>query len=338
MPLSCLTEKQDMSYATAQRMCNSRKSVIRKIARLFVPKRYRPSVKKWILSLLGVCPELSSAAFAAVYCGSNRIMAFHPRTEFMYLDANDLSVTPRIIINNYERHVTRALGALVRPGFVVVECGANQGFHTLSMAILVGPGGRILAFEPDPRNLKVLKDNIRTHYLDATVTVIPKAACNENGPLPFFRGKSGAQSSLLPLRADAGPWASCYFSEQEARIEVEGTRVSAELAERGLIPDLIRLDVEGAEPMALEGMWDHLENIPHIVVIFEYNPWCIRQGKGWTPEDFINKLSRLGMNFWLIRGEGVLVPSSPEEILATPDYILHDVVACRSPELVKRGQ
>jgi FkbM family methyltransferase len=327
-----------MSCGRFPKDSNAMKAMIRQLGRLVIPKRYRPGVRKWILSLFGMSADPSSPLFSAVYCGDKRILAYHPRTDFMYLDGTDLSITPRVITNNYERHVTKALETLVLPGFVVVECGANQGFHTLSMASMVSPGGRILAFEPDPRSLAVLRDNIRSHYLDSVVTVIPKAACNENQPLFFYCARSGGQSSLFPLRADEGPWASCYSSEQDSRIEVEGATIASVLAEHGLVPDLVRLDVEGAEPMALEGMWEHLENLLDIIVMFEYNPWCIRQGKQTTPEAFIKRLCSIGMQFWRIARDGELVPSEPQEILGIRDFFtVDDFVACRSPKLLQRS-
>lgn len=310
------------------------KNTIRRVARAFVPKQYRPRVKNWIYSLMGGAPAAALQEMAPVYCGNHRIMANHSNMGFMYLDSTDLTVTPGVIMNRYERHVTSALEALVKPGFVVVEGGANQGFHTLTMASLVSPNGRILSFEPDPRNLAVLRDNIRAHCLDAIVTVIPKAAYHENTSISFYCAKSGAQSSVFLLQADTGPWVSCYDPPEDSRIEVEGVTISSVLAEYGLVPDLVRLDVEGAELMALDGMWEHLENRHDIIIVFEYNPWCIKQGWYTTPEDFIRRLSDLGMKFWRIAEFGAFIPSTPAQILAIEDMALSDFVACRSPKLI----
>ncbi len=312
-------------------------SFIKQIGRLMIPKRYRPRVRQWALSLFGIPEEPPWPPFAPVYCGNGRILAYHPKAEFIYLDGADLAITPRVVSNNYERNVTAVLASLVEPGFVVVECGANQGFHTLSMASMVGPAGRILAFEPDPRNLTVLRDNIRSHYLDPVVTVIAKAACHENGPLSFYPAKSGGQSSVFPLWTDVGPWASCYFPDQDQQIEAEGATIASVLSEHGLTPDLVRLDVEGAEPMALAGMWGLLKKIPNIIVVFEYNPWCIKQGGYTEPEAFIKGLHSIGMRFWRIDDSGDLCPSSLQEIAEIPDFDCVDFVACRSPEVLWRA-
>jgi FkbM family methyltransferase len=309
-------------------------SLIRRIGKRFIPKRYRAGVRKWMLSSPGVSEW---SMFAPVYCGHGRILAYHPKAEFIYLDAADLSITPRVVSNNYETDVTRALASLVLPGFVVVECGANQGFHTLSMAIMVGQKGRILAFEPDPRNLDVLRDNVTSHYMDHIVTVIAKAACHQNGPLSFYPARSGGQSSLFPLRTHVGPWASCYFPDQNQRIEVEGATIASALSEYGLVPDLVRLDVEGAEPMALDGMWGLLEKIPNIIVMFEYNPWCINQGGYTDPKAFIKSLRSIGMRFWRIGYGGKLLLSSAQQIIEIPDFECPDFVACRSPEALGRS-
>jgi FkbM family methyltransferase len=306
-------------------------SLVRRAGKLFIPKKYRARVKR-MLSFLGILGKPSWSPFAPVYCGHGRILAHHPKAEFMYLDGADLSITPRIVCNNYETNVTKALAWLLMPGFVVVECGANQGFHTLSMANMVSPGGRILAFEPDPRNLAVLRDNITSHYMDNTVTVIAKAACHQNGPLSFYPAKSGGQSSLFPLGTDAGPWASCYFPDGDQRIEVEGATIASVLSEYGLVPDFIRLDVEGAEPMALDGMWGLLEKIPNIIVMFEYNSWCINRGGYTEPETFIKRLHSIGMRFWRIGYGGEFLVYSSRQIIEIPDFQCMDIVACRFPE------
>jgi FkbM family methyltransferase len=313
------------------------KSLIRYVGGKVIPRPYRAGIRRWVLSLFGIESEPPSGQFGAVYCGNNRILAFHPKAGFMYVDGADASITPRVVTRNYEYHVTKALEALVRPGFNVVECGANQGYHTLSLAAMVQPGGRVLAFEPDPRNLAVLRDNIRSHYLDPTVTVIPKAAGNHDGPLSFYCARSGGQSSLFPLQTDVGPWASCYGPEEESRIEVMGTTISSVLGEYGLVPDLVRLDVEGAEPAALEGMWDYLERLPDIIVMFEYNPWCIKQGKQTTPEAFLERLRSISMRFWRIAGDGTFVLTELQEILTIPDFVIvEDFVACKNPDLLHR--
>jgi FkbM family methyltransferase len=311
----------------------SKESIIKDIARFLIPKRYRPAAKEWLLRSLGVTEE--SPPITGVYCGNNRILTSHPCAEFMYVDATDLAVTPRILLQFYEMHVRKVLSRVVKPGFVVVEGGAHNGFHTLTLATLVAPAGHVFAFEPDPRNIAVLRDNIRSHYMDSIVTVIPKAAYHENGSVLFYPGRSGAQSSVFPFQTDKGPWATCYEENHDSKIEVEATTVASVLKKAGLVPDLVRLDVEGAEPMVLDGMWEYLEDCRDILLVFELNPWCVREGGYTSPEEFIRRLDGLGMQFWRIDSVGRLIPTKPDEVTAIRDFEVADFLAARSlPRMV----
>ena len=111
--------------------------------------------------------------FSAVALGNDRLLAAHPRLPFAYLDARDLRQTPYIVAGRFEPAVARALERLVRPGAAVVEVGAGQGYHTLSLADLAGPGGRVVALEPDPAAFAVLNDNLTAHQLGHRVTALP---------------------------------------------------------------------------------------------------------------------------------------------------------------------
>src|SRR5687768_2304569 len=56
-----------------------------------------------------------------------------------------------------EAREVATLRSLTTPGMIIADVGANIGFYTLQMAAWVGPAGRILAFEPDPFNVRLLR-------------------------------------------------------------------------------------------------------------------------------------------------------------------------------------
>jgi hypothetical protein len=112
-------------------------------------------------------------AFSAVSLGNDRLLAAHSHEPFIYLDARDLRQTPHIIAGRFERGVQQALERLVQPGATVIELGAGQGFHTLALARLVAPTGKVLAIESDPAAFAVLHDNLTAHQLGDVVTALP---------------------------------------------------------------------------------------------------------------------------------------------------------------------
>jgi FkbM family methyltransferase len=136
----------------------------------------------------------------------------------------------------HERGVLALMGALMREGDCYVDVGANVGFHTRRAARLVGPTGRVIALEPAPNTLRLLRLN--TAEL-GNVTVLPVAAADGQGHAPFYIRTAGDTSSLLPSR-------------EGHVIQVETVTLDAALAGIERV-DLLKVDVEGCEYRVLKG-------------------------------------------------------------------------------------
>jgi FkbM family methyltransferase len=257
-------------------------------------------------------------SFDAVYLGQERLLAAHPCYPFMILDAQDPLVTPRVVLKCYEPGTYAVLRRLVRPGMTVLEAGANQGYHTLTLAQCVIPaGGRVITFEANPRAFAVLQDNLLALGLRAHVTALCKATYDENTRLTFHLARSTAGSSLV---CDQG----------FGTVEVEAVRAGDVLKELGARPDFVRIDVEGAERQTLEGMWEHLESNPRILLLFEFCPPLLRQSKTPDVEAFLRRLQGLGLKFWRVGDDGSLTPSGVQELLRIYDISYGDVLAARA--------
>lgn len=120
------------------------------------------------------------------------------------------------------------------PGAVVWDVGASFGELTIVLSRLVGPGGRVVAFEPDPRNLVWLERNVREAGL-TNVTLCTAGLWHETGTLSFA-STGGMDSALAHLheKADA------------AKIEVPVVGWSEACARFGA-PAFVKMDIEGAE-------------------------------------------------------------------------------------------
>lgn len=139
-------------------------------------------------------------------------------------------------LGSYEAEVQRLLVSLVERGSVVYDLGANAGFFTLLAARLVGPAGRVYAFEPLPANLDILRRHLELNRC-AHVTVVPAAVSDRDGRARF----TGAGSTA---RLDG-----------DGAVEVATVRIDTLLARGEIAPaGLVKLDVEGAELAALRGM------------------------------------------------------------------------------------
>ncbi len=79
----------------------------------------------------------------------------------MYVDLRDTGFAPHLMFEGYwEYWITDFMWRNVKPGQVAVDVGANHGYYTLLLADLVGPGGKVHAFEPNPRLAELLDRNI----------------------------------------------------------------------------------------------------------------------------------------------------------------------------------
>lgn len=143
----------------------------------------------------------------------------------------------RCWLGSYEFAKQALVAKMVPPGSIAFDVGAHVGFYTLLFSELVGPQGRVVAFEPVPRNIAYLREHIRLNRL-ANVTVV-EAAVAEGGGKAMF--SEGAHSSAGRLVADG---------------QLEVSRVSLDDlvgAQKIPAPDFIKIDVEGAEWLVLTG-------------------------------------------------------------------------------------
>jgi FkbM family methyltransferase len=145
----------------------------------------------------------------------------------------------------------------LRPGMTVIDGGAHLGLYTVLGARGVGPGGRVLAFEPDPYNLRALEANTRDL---PNVVVSTKALAEGPGEATFHRSSGTIGSSLLARDTSIGA--------ATARL----TSIDDELAGAELQSLAIKLNVEGAEPRVLEGARETLTRCEDATLFVEVSP------------------------------------------------------------------
>lgn len=140
-------------------------------------------------------------------------------------------------LGGYERRMRRAFEQRVAPGSVVFDLGAHAGFYTLLASVLVGPRGKVFAFEPLPDNLLFLRRHLELNGVD-NVTVLQRAVSDGSGTAPFRRAASRSMGRI----------------EEHGSLRVQTVSLD-ELVAGGEVPppDFIKIDIEGAEAVALAG-------------------------------------------------------------------------------------
>jgi FkbM family methyltransferase len=141
-------------------------------------------------------------------------------------------------------------------GAVVCDIGGHMGYHSMAFAALVGGSGRVLTFEPNPANRERLRANLdRNSELASRIEVVPCALSNVDGETEFVFSadlESGDSSCSFVDGALPPRGAESYSAFQRQRVPTR--RLDTSLAERGwLLPKLMKIDVEGAEWLVLQG-------------------------------------------------------------------------------------
>lgn len=186
------------------------------------------------------------------------------------------------ILENYE---TGLLKQIVKPGMRVVDIGANIGCYTLLMTRLTGPRGKIIAFEPDPDNYRLLTKNIKRNRI-GNITAVQKAVSNQSGSARLFLNRGHRGDHRLFDHEGKRPF-----------LEIETTTLDDQLA--GNPVDVIKMDIQGAELLALGGMAKTIARNTGLIIITEFSPYHLEKC-GASPSEFLDTLESAGFLLKLI--------------------------------------
>lgn len=197
------------------------------------------------------------------------------------------------LTGQYEPQETAILLSLIRPGSTFVDVGANWGYYTLLAARRVGPAGRVIAVEPDPRMFAVLDANVRRNGFD-WVTASRVAALDQPG-----------EATLLGFDETAGNFGTSTVGGADDRHDVPRYRVAtapldAILAEARVdTVHVMKVDVEGAEVAVLRGLAQHLARASVDRLLLELHPTLLAAA-GYRVEDATALLHQYGYRGWRI--------------------------------------
>ncbi len=140
-------------------------------------------------------------------------------------------------LGSYEADKQRLMATLVKPGMVAYDIGANAGFYTLALSRLVGRDGQVFAFEPLAENAANLLEHLRLNRCDNAV-LYQVAVSDRNGLASFHVGRNNSEGHLGGEGAYLVPTVALDTLLETDKLPV---------------PDIVKMDVEGAEASVLEG-------------------------------------------------------------------------------------
>ena len=162
----------------------------------------------------------------------------------------------------WESFVDDVLCALISPGDVVFDVGANMGYYSVKLGSRMGPAGKLYSFEPNPDLFSVLNDNIRINGLTPNSKLFQAAAGDSTSrqKLIFHPNYSGGGTVVDPAHPTPAGFG-------EAAIDIVAID---EVAGPDLAADLIKIDVEGYEPAALAGAARLIARSPQAAMVLEF--------------------------------------------------------------------
>jgi len=216
----------------------------------------------------------------------------------MYLSQRggpSLSFAVALLGGKYEQETRSLLEHVTERGMTVADVGAHVGYYTLLFSRLVGDNGRVFAFEPEPDNHALLCKNIAINHC-SNVIPIAKAVSDRTGIVKLFVSSQGNDRHSI--------FENPRSVVRESIREVPSVSLDAFLATEGWPRvDVVKMDVEGAEPLALEGMQELIRRSQPFKLVVEFAPDALKFG-GNEPRRFLDRLSDLGLHVESIEENG----------------------------------
>ena len=201
---------------------------------------------------------------------------------------------------NYEAEGLRIWLALIRPGDTVWDVGANIGIYTLLAGQQTGPDGRVVAWEPGPATHDILQGHIAANGLSDRVRVIQAAIADQDGGVVQFSVSSATEpdsTNRIGKKSDGGT------------IDVPVGTLDGWLDRLGSPPRLLKIDIEGAELLALRGAARLLgPGGPRPAMLLAVHPMFLPEF-GCAPHEIAELLAEYGYDCRDLHGN----PSPPTE-------------------------
>jgi FkbM family methyltransferase len=204
----------------------------------------------------------------------------------MYLDSDDPGVGLSVLMGVFESFETHLFARCIRGSMTVVDVGANIGYYSLLAARGVGKSGRVFAIEPNATVYQMLLQNIAVNGYH-TIVPINRCVSNVSGQARFHVNRDlPGESNMLPYSA----------AEREDTITVDTFTLDDLLPDCEV--DVLKMDIEGAEGLALTGASRLLRN-GRPLIFMEFVPALLIK-IGTPPTDVLSMIRQHGYCVYLI--------------------------------------
>jgi len=188
--------------------------------------------------------------------------------------------------NKQDAFEIKLLEKYIRKSDTVLDIGANIGFYATILSRIVGPKGRVHCFEPDINNFNHLKKTVGGH---GNIIINNKAVGPKTETLKIYTSKN--------LNVDHRTYKP---EEYDREIEIAAVSIDDYLAQNGNVkPAFIKMDIQGFEMQAIQGMHKTLDSNKDIKLISEFWPYGLKKA-GSSLTGYFNFLQGKGFNCYLL--------------------------------------
>jgi FkbM family methyltransferase len=215
----------------------------------------------------------------------------------LWVDLGDYGVSRPAMAGEFEPIETGFVQSVLKPGHTFVDIGANIGWFTILAAEIVGDAGRVHAFEPRPNTCERLRMSVaENRYQHVEVRQVALGAAPARMTVAaLVRAQNPGGTWLLATEA-----LSEGLREGHERFEVDVIRLD-DLALANC--HVLKIDIEGAEQLALSGAVETLKRC-HPIILSEINPEPLQQVSGVTASEYVRFVEALGYRAHAITAAG----------------------------------
>lgn len=202
-----------------------------------------------------------------------------------------------MLSKHYEKDTTDLFRNITKPGMTILDVGAHIGYFTRLFSKFAGAEGAIFSFEPDPYNFSLLQENTKRL---GNVNIVNAAVSDAPGMIDFYEVEdSTGCHTTIPTTAPA------------KKLSVQALTIDEFVKGRNLSVDIIKMDIEGGEPRAINGMKELLSKEKPLRIVMELQPDALAV-VGTTAKEVISSLEAYGFKGYAIVRGGEREELSPD--------------------------
>ena len=267
-----------------------------------MPSQLYNFTKKTALSLMYKLPALPERI-------QGKLIWVHPRARF--------SLTARTFFKG-EAHVQTWLTEQLKPGHVFFDVGAHHGRVSMWALLLVGKEGAVYSFEPSPANLAILEWHKSVNNFSHWI-VVPRAIADEDAVARQFFLIDSGDSPMNSLTSGV-PGMPLMEGRNIGEISIQTLSLDTFHRDVGVRPNVVKIDVEGAELLVLRGARKLLSEAHPTLILAVHPYWLPNQH---SPAQIADLLKAHGYKIFNSKGNRVESLRSGEYLCLNARAELH---------------